>query len=652
MDTFVRGMERNIKRRFQWQMVARNIETHAFEWSRNDGRGITFAEARKLMRERKVDPDSVDFLPATIVERRPEIEAGMARGRPIDEVAEGEEMAEINSALRERRTWDQLQNEDVQGAAMFRYFVVPKEVGDVLESATSPTGATARMLEIILKSKPTRLMLGALNIPWLGFQVMSNTMLTGLGGGLKPWDIYGASKWFRGLDDEAKLAIEAELGITHGHHFAMDQPRMGSQKTPPGTRHLSAAWRGYKETKVGRNLHKANPLDFMFKLDEAQNNFFRKQLFYSKAKRDAYKRMGRNWRKASDTQGQIIDRVFKHEDPESMLNALRNNPDLFERHATHVRDWLGDYTKFTPAERKTFQAHVLFYGYLRFSLRFAFYTMPVQHPVMMAMMGEIGRLGAQDIKRLFGVPSNYGLPTSMLAQVYEGRPKKDLESINWGRMNPFLNAVTQLESEQQVVGLVSPIYQALIDQMYEESSFTGREWRIEGKPTPGEATRPKNYYGSALGAAKFSIPGVTEGSPRGRILQRQLLQLAFPYRVAAETGIPGVVDPIAESSSDDALLWEPRPMKYKDEEAMAGVRESRRTQRQTPFGERLLSQLAPPLAARPTAAPKVIEREREKEADMRNQRTGRKKRRTNPYGGSSAARYGGSSSSGASRYGG
>jgi hypothetical protein len=145
---------------------------------------------------------------------------------------------------------------------------------------------------------------------------------------------------------------------------------------------------------------------------------------------------------------------------------------------------------------------------------------------------------------------------------------------------------------------------------------------------------------------------VTEGSPRGRILQRQLLQLAFPYRVAAETGIPGVVDPIAESSSDDALLWEPRPMKYKDEEAMAGVRESRRTQRQTPFGERLLSQLAPPLAARPTAAPKVIEREREKEADMRNQRTGRKKRRTNPYGGSSAARYGGSSSSGASRYGG
>jgi hypothetical protein len=33
-DVFTRGVERNIKRRFQWALVQRNLETHSFEWSR------------------------------------------------------------------------------------------------------------------------------------------------------------------------------------------------------------------------------------------------------------------------------------------------------------------------------------------------------------------------------------------------------------------------------------------------------------------------------------------------------------------------------------------------------------------------------------------------------------------------------------------
>lgn len=653
LETFVQGMERGIKRRFQWQMVVRNIETHAFEWSRNNGQGVTFTEAKKIMRQRRVDPASVEFLPATIVERRPEAEAGMLRGRPVDEVPEGEEFSDIHTELNQRKTFEQLASEDIQSAPAMRYFVTTKEIGDELRAATQPTGGTARMLEIILKQKPTRLMLGALNIPWLGFQVLSNGMLMGLGGGFKPWDIVGAAKWYRGLSDDEKLAIDAELGITHGHHFAMDQPHLGdtAAEAKYGVGRLVGGWRAYKKTKVGRGLHKANPLDFMFRLDEGQNNFFRKTLFYSKAKRTAYRNMGRGVRGAMDTQGDIVERVFR-KPPQEQLKAITENQELFERHADHVRKWLGDYTRFSNAERKVLQGHVLFYGYLRFSLRFAFYTMPVQHPIMLNILSNIGRLGAQEIKDLFGVPSNYALPTSMLAQVYFGERRDarrgQLESVNWGRMNPFLNSITQMEAEQQVVGLVSPFAQLLVDQAFEESSFTGREWRIRGQPTPGEAERPRNYFGS-FGSI------LDPSSPRSQIAQASLARMLFPYRVATETGIPPLgIEPLAESSSDDALLWDQEPMRYKDEEAQAGVAKSRRLARRTPFSEKLLSQLVPPAAPRPTAAPQVIKREREKERAMAT-RGRRKKRRSNPYGGgssSSASRYGGSSSSGASRYGG
>jgi uncharacterized membrane protein YgcG len=590
------------------------------------------------MRKRRIDPDTVDLVPATIVRRRPGSEAGMERGRPVDTIPEGEEFADAHQAIKGRLTFQQLEHDQVQSAPMFHYFAVPKEVGDVLEAATKPSSGAARALEIILKQKPTRIMLGALNVPWLGFQIASNAMLTGLGGGLKPWDIYGAHKWFRGLDPEMREAVEAELGITHGHHFALDQPHLGDAKLPFGIRHLTNFYRGYKRTKVGRGLHRANPLDAMFKADEAQNNFFRKTLFYSKAKRTLYGRMGSAWKGADKAQQRIVDKVFRLP-PDEQIAALAKNADLFETHAKHVRDWLGDYTRYSNAERKLLGANVLFYGYLRFSLRFAFYTMPIEHPVMADIMSNIGRLGAQDIKSLFGVPSSYSLPTSMISQVYFGSARDakrgSLESLNFGRLNPFLNSVTQMESMKQGAGLVSPIYQALLDQAFEQSSFTGRQWRIEGKPTPGEAERPRNYFGSPLSLlnpGSYAIPGVSEGRPRNRILQEQLLTMAFPYRTAEITGIPGTnVKPLSPSQSDDALLWSPRPMGYKDEQAAAGVRRTRRAQ----AGKSRLDLLLQSLAVQPrtTAAPQVIQREREKEAAQKHRRMKGSKRKRKSFGG-------------------
>jgi hypothetical protein len=39
----------------------------------------------------------------------------------------------------------------------------------------------------------------------------------------------------------------------------------------------------------------------------------------------------------------------------------------FEKVAKHVNDFLGDYLRFSPAERFLLQRNVMFYGYLRFS---------------------------------------------------------------------------------------------------------------------------------------------------------------------------------------------------------------------------------------------------------------------------------------------
>jgi hypothetical protein len=592
----IRGVEANIKRRFQYQLVVRNIETHAFDWSRGDGNtGMTVDQIGWYLRENGIDPNSVELLDTRILSRR-DVEVDE------DPVAEGlDQLSEARVSGKELGR--AIKSGDYKDMAQNRYLVFPREVGEAVDGAAVKLDSTfTRAMEVLLKQKPARIMLGAFNVPWLAFQMASNTLLTGLGGGINPFDIYGAHKFFKGLDPDARDAIEAELGITQGHHFNMDQPNLGATNN-----RYVATWRGFKQTKAMRVGHRMNPLDAMFRADEAQNNFFRRTLFYSKARKAAYRRMGSNWRGIGRNMDTLMDRVLA-KDPERIGQAIAKHGPEFEAVAKHTRDFLGDYLRFSPSERFLLSRNVMFYGYLRFSLRFVFYTMPVGHPIMTDVLGNIGRMGAQEIHELFGVPRGEGLPTSMLAQGYFG-DRQDarqgtLRSVNFGRMNPFLNAVTQMEDANQSLGLVSPMYQMVADQLFEESSFTGRDWRVRGEYTPSESDRPRSYYGAG---------------DRARIGLRQLLKLGFPYRVAEDM----LLKP---SQTDDALAWSPRPLYPKEEEAKQGVARSRTAWREEGAARRLGASLIPVLPTI-TAAPQVIKREREKEADMRNRARGRKKRR-------------------------
>jgi hypothetical protein len=152
-----------------------------------------------------------------------------------------------------------------------------------------------------------------------------------------------------------------------------------------------------------------NPFDAMFRADEMQNNFFRRTLFYSKAKKAAYRRMGSNWRASTAAWTRLVNDVLA-KDPAKLGHAIATHGPEFERTAKHVKDFLGDYLSFTPAERFLLSRNVMFYGYLRFSLRFAFYTMPIGHPIMTAIMSDIGRMGAQEIKACSASPATTTCP--------------------------------------------------------------------------------------------------------------------------------------------------------------------------------------------------------------------------------------------------
>jgi hypothetical protein len=681
-EVFVNGLLRNVKRRMSWRHVVTTVNHAAFEWSRGrHGGGLTAREMRRELDRRHIPPDEVQFVNVRILEKRELDDAGLARGQvvdPFEETLEGDrgahggihpdDLEQVHQGLVEATvSREQLLGEaaDVaaggtRGQALNRYVAVPTR--DYLELAATlrPDGIWGRALDVLWKQKPARIMLGLANTAWLSFQMMSNGILSGLSGAVNPFDYVAAQRWFKSLTPEERLAIEPELGITRHHHHIGDQTHLGAATNA----RFVNAWRAFKQTKVMRAAHKGNPLDLMFRADEAQNNFFRRTVFYTDAKREAYKRMGASWRSIDGIQKKLMSILsIKHDG--HRLVALGRHRDQVEQHAEHVREWLGDYLTYTSQERRTIARSVMFYGYLRFSLRLVFWTMPIRHPIMAAILGDLGRMGAQEIKQLLGVEPEENVPVSILAQAYFGTPAeirrqdRGAGSINFGRMNPFLNAITQMQRPTQTFGLFSPLVQAEMDQVFQQSTFTGREWRIDGRPTPAESQRLDDYYGSwieqldmdfpELELGPVTIPG-HEGSPRGRILQRQLLSLAQPFRLWEDATLFG-------SQSDDALPWSPRPMRFKDEEASRGTEGARRRAEQEGPGLPMLRRTLPLLGLfdqvgpEPTVAPIVLEREREKRGESTRRRRRRRGGGIRLGGGGSGQIHLGTGSSGTIRVG-
>ena len=55
---------------------------------------------------------------------------------------------------------------------------------------------------------------------------------------------------------------------------------------------------------------------------------------------------------------------------------------------------------------------MLFYGFMRHSLRLTFYTLPVKHPLITAIGLELGRIHDDELQRIFGVePPVWSRPT-------------------------------------------------------------------------------------------------------------------------------------------------------------------------------------------------------------------------------------------------
>jgi hypothetical protein len=568
-EVFDQGLARGIKRKYNWNRVARTFDEHSFEWGRNK----TVEQIREILDEKGIDHDSVALWnPGRYysARRRAEMndDQGDATGRGEEPVVAGLDKAVDASAVTFKDLADRPEDfsttrrqvVDEEGEVRgYRdaWTVVPKAVYDEIHADTRPSGVVARSWDIA-KGKQSRILLG-LSPAWLQFQVASNAILSGLAG-TGPVDLVKANAWWKTLSDSEQAAIEPFIGTGH-FSDSTNQTKLGAARTrSEKVNQMIDGYRAMKTTPFMQKVGRGNPLDLLFRIDAAQNRAFRRGVLYSQVKRDAYSRMGQNTKLMAGAQTRFMHAMDLG--PAETMKAIISDPRALERHAQHVNDFLGDYQTFTASERRGLQRAVMFYGFLRFSLRFTFMTMPIKHPLMSAIVAQLGRLQVDEVRKLLGGDE---LPWA-LGKLYFTKQGR-LKSVDLARANPAMNAITNFRGPKDALGFVPPIVGALVDQMYAKSGFKQREWRVEGENQPRH------------GEQGYGVEN------RVRIFLNQMFSLAAPYRAALSATQPG-------PKGDDSLLGSARPTGYKDPRTLYSIAAS---QQKLPdsVGGRLLQQFAP-----------------------------------------------------------
>ncbi len=533
LDTLRRGVEANIDRRVTW-------ETAATVFTEGDmGYKGPITKQWADMQRDGLDPNDFVWISA----------------RKVIDSAEDPNVS-FDQAVAEWSTTADGVNAKFKSANDL--IAVPKAMYDGLVDAPgmrTPSGLGR--VNQFLKTKASRVILGS-NPTWLMFQILSNVALTGLAR-TGPMDIIKAQVWWAKLAEEERAAVEPYLGQGH-FAWDVDTPQLLGRDT---NNRFVNAYRAFKGTRVGTNLGKANPLNWMFKADHAQNSFFRRSVLYSQIKRDAYHSMGKNMGKIDAAQERLTN--ILRLGPEDQMKAIMKDPKAMQHHAEAVNEFLGDYLTFTPHERAYLGANVMFYAFLRFSLRFTFYTMPVRHPTSTAILGKLGQMDPQETEKMIGK----GFLPYQLGKYFfqDGKMVVDLS-----RANPALSAFTQSATPLQLMASLMPPHMSwlIFQQGATVIPFTG------GKVRVNKDTNPKDPLSW----------GAFEGS-RAEASARQYLTLWWPYRTAERIIAAG------RPPGADHLIFSPEYTDYKRADIVGNIKERQKKIKSQSLARRLANEAIP-----------------------------------------------------------
>jgi hypothetical protein len=448
------------------------------------------------------------------------------------------------------RTWDTLTPEDIMAGGWrlvdAKDGFIDKGAFQEIVSSMERSGKGMRQWDI-LKGKQSRLMLGFFNLSWLQFQVAANALATTMSMGPRMIPrLIQEQIWWHNLTPEQRKQFEIETGRARPE-VANRQPRLGAtaKEMSGPMRRMYGWWNGMKSHPAYDFGARLNPISFLMGLDSRNNFWWGRKVFFDEAARQRIIRMNDNAHHLTRLHNGLSN-IWLLKPNEQLRFVFENRKDI-EEVTRRTNQMLGDYARYTNFERKVLGRTVMFYGFLRYSLRFTFFTMPTRHPMMTALLANLSRLNVEEIRQFLGGDE---MPWG-LGKLYYTRGGK-LRSVDLARMNPALNQMTQLFTggklkPTQALGLLPPVVGIPIEWMFGIDYFTGKAFTADGM---------------APGAAVATRPGALDPW----VGLNQVLGLMAPYRAAEKA-----FGPTTPQTDASILMLHPDEIVYKDPKIRASM---------------------------------------------------------------------------------
>jgi hypothetical protein len=542
IDVYMRGLARNIKAKHNARLIDNLLLEHVIAKYNRHG-GASMRELRDELARDGVDMESVAFW-------NPGIYQTTLRQLDDDIPEELVDLGDSPAQLEALRAATSPSAAEQPG-----WKIVPRAAMRELEQELQPSMVPGRAYDVA-KGWSSRMILLTGNVPWLGAQVVQN-MLGGAaatgGKALLPHNWHGAYKRWRALDDDEKTIVGGHLGLDATAADAALR-RMGGAGGPITkswrTLHDWGGWKTGVAKGRGPSISDFNPIQAMARLDRAQNNAARIVVWHTLQKKAEVKALEQSASGLYKLQTKVMATLGKRDGARELANPT--NRKLLEQHADATIKFLGDFASLTAFERKFLGRAVMFYPFARFSARLAFYTLPVEHPLVAGLLAQIGSIEAEQREEMFGEGSLRWTG----GKVYLPGDK----SIDLTKLNPLGNAAFAALGENRpsaLLGITPPFVGLLYNQASDEDYFSGSKQFYQGDPS-------KAY---AQGVADLPLVSGT----RARLAASDVLSLSAAYRALRDNEINPAQgfrkDPELEGyQGADSLIFAPAPVEFGGED--------------------------------------------------------------------------------------
>lgn len=393
--------------------------------ARFDGKTeITSREAGKLIDDGRFDPARNILIPRQLYKRA------------FDALDQGDE-TQIGALREAMGKPAQQQIVSTLGREKGRkYIVVPREAATEFFAQTEKLGGAQHVVAQANRIT-SRLILGT-SPAWAAMQLLAEG--TQAAAAVSPYRLYRGLKAFRELPDEKKIAFQAWAGETPGVAIAPKNVELGLRDGQ--MQEASDAFGVANKTAVGRGLKNLSTAELLGLLDRKKGGIYRRAVAAGKIDRDLNSKlshfaggMRQLWRHEDAITTQLKGKPLSEQ-----MAWFTEHPKEMQRIQGYLDDTMGNWNALTRHER-TAASVVMFYPFLRMSLRWLLHSFPKQHPIKASILYYLGQQNANELhKLLHGDPSFFNWA---MVPIHAGEGGKETSLVDLSRMAPGANTLTQ-----------------------------------------------------------------------------------------------------------------------------------------------------------------------------------------------------------------